>query len=210
MSSEYYCKFCDITCTGKEPYEQHVQSAKHQKKAKLAESLPSSPAIISTPQINTPSPSPITTINASENSSISSPSFSISPGTMRILLEWNHPLNYPPFCEICQLPLHGGNNADEHFKRDNNIHNQKVAVCKQIHEGDAPYSCKVCAETFPTEKTMLDHFDSESHGDMKQQKQNLSKFIEIYKIYNKLKELRREQKGNVQEILSYFRLYYFR
>jgi hypothetical protein len=202
MSNEYFCKFCEITCNGKAPYEQHLKSAKHIRKAKLTESLTSSEQSIS---INTNSSSsiinartlPPTAIdnNISEDSSIFSSSFSISPETMRILLEWNHPLGYKPYCDICQLQLHGGDNADIHFHRDNILHNTKLAAWKKIYENDAKYSCKVCSEIFANENIMREHFISDSHENMIQQKNNLKKFIQIYETYNELKQARIQRKG---------------
>ncbi len=196
MSNEIFCKFCLITCNGKAPYEQHLQSAKHLKKVKLTESLTSSEQPISS---NIKSSSPTTTTindNLSEDSLISSASFSISPETMRILLEWNHPRGYKPYCDICQLPLHGENNADIHFNSNNNIHNQKFTAWKRINENDAKYSCKVCSEIFSNENTMAEHFNSDSHENMIQQRSNLHKFKQIYQTYDKLKQARIERKGN--------------
>jgi hypothetical protein len=208
MSSEYFCKFCDISCTGKAPYEQHLKSAKHLKKAKFDESPPSSEQFISTnsnrssPITSSHTPSFETNENISEDSSISSASFSISPETMRILLEWNHPRGHKPYCDICQLPLHGENNADIHYQSINNIHSQKLAVWKKIQENDAPYSCTVCYEIFSNENSMRDHFISEAHGSMIQQKTNLRKFIQIYQTYNKLKQARIQRKGSFEDSLN--------
>jgi hypothetical protein len=186
MSTEFYCKYCAITCTGKAPFDQHLQSAKHMKKAKENPSSepPASPILV------THSTSSASNTTISEDSSISSASYSISPETMRILLEWNHPRGYKPYCDICQLPLHGENNANVHFNVTNNIHNQKLATWKVIQEGDAPYSCKVCSEIFSNENIMREHFNSDAHGNMVQQKTNLKKFIQIYQTYEKVKQER--------------------
>ncbi len=170
MSNEFYCKFCDITCTGKAPFEQHLISAKHMKKAKLTESQPSPEPSTSTNPYSSSSttyrPTVSSKINAanSEDSSISSPPITISPETMRILLEWNHPAGCKPYCDICQLPLHGESNAEIHFQSDNVLHNQKLAVWKQIQENDARYSCKTCCEIFTNENSLRDHYNSESQG----------------------------------------------
>jgi hypothetical protein len=202
MSTDYYCKICDITCNGQAPYDQHISSAKHLKKAKLIESQTSSEQSIST-NINTSSPKRNTPV-PTEDSSNSSPSVSISPETMRILLEWNHPLGYKPYCDICQLPLHGGDNADIHFRSNNNIHIQKLAAWKQICENDARYSCKVCSEIFLNEILMREHFNSDSHANMVQQKINLYKFIQIYETYKKVKQVRKQTKGILKKIIYKF------
>jgi len=203
MSSEFFCKICDISCTGQAPYEQHLKSTKHLRKVKLKESM--TEQSISTITTNASSSiitnrtlSPTINDNISEDSSISSASFSISPETMRILLEWDHPLGYKPYCDICQLPLHGGNNADIHFRFDNNRHNQKLAAWKKIQENDAPYSCKVCSEIFSNEILMREHFISDSHANIIQEKNNLKKFIQIYQTYNKLKQVRIQRKSNFE------------
>jgi hypothetical protein len=210
MSDDFYCKICSIACNGTAPYEQHVVSIKHLKKAKLHESQTSSeqstPSNTNTPPLTIttrtlpPSPNtraPITTTNNAilEASSVPSVFVPISPETMRILLEWNHPLGYKPYCDICQLPLHGDKNADVHFNANNNLHNQKLAAWKQIRENDAKYSCKVCSEIFSNENQMREHFNSDSHGNTIDQKIYLEKFILIYQTYNKLKQARREAIG---------------
>lgn len=205
MSGEFFCKICEITCTGKAPFEQHLQSAKHIKKAQITQSSLSSEQPIS-PTSNasfspiTPrSPSSTTNFHSSEDSSTSLSSMSISPETMRILLEWNHPRGYKPFCDICHLPLHGDNNADLHFQSTNNLHYQKLSSWKTIEEGDARYSCKVCSEIFNNENLMRDHFTSDTHTNMAQQKANLKKLIQIYDTYGKLKQVRRESNGKLKE-----------
>ncbi|CAF0963263.1 unnamed protein product [Rotaria sordida] len=211
MSTDYFCKTCSIACNGKAPYEQHLNSAKHIKKAKLNESQNSSEQSIistntspSTPTINT-SPS-IPTINTrpsftttkdniSEDLSFASTSFIISRETMRILLEWNHPRGYKPYCDICQLLLHGEDNVDIHFQSNNNIHNQKLFIWKQISENNAKYSCKVCSEIFSNDYLMNEHFISDYHTNLVQQKINLEKFTKIYEAYNKLKQIRKQRKS---------------
>ncbi|CAF1939918.1 unnamed protein product [Rotaria magnacalcarata] len=199
MSSEYYCKICEITCNGKAPYEQHLKSAKHIKKVKLNESQKPSEQVTSR-NTNTASsivntPISLTTINNnSEELSFSSTISTIGPETMRILLEWNHPRGYKPYCEICQLQLHGGDNADVHFQSINNMHNEKLAVWKLICEGDGRYSCKVCLEIFSSESLMCEHFQSDQHANSVQQKVYMEKFIKIYEAYNKLKQVRKERK----------------
>ena len=208
MSSEYFCKICNITCTGKAPYEQHINSTKHMKKAKLSETQTSLERPISTnicpspPTINTHRPLTTTNNNLPEDY-FSSSTFilPISRQTMRILLEWNHPLGYKPFCEICQLPLHGETNADIHFRSDNNIHYQKLAKWKQIHENYIKYSCKICAEIFSNENSMHQHFDSIDHVNQVQQKRSLEKFIQVYETYNKLKQVRKQARSIFQNSL---------
>jgi hypothetical protein len=200
MSSDYYCKICDITCTGQAPYDQHLNSAKHLKKAKLTESQTSVSTNTnpSSPKINPRSPTTPNN-NLFEDSSTSSLSVSISPETMRILLEWNHPLGYKPFCDICQLPLHGENNADIHFNANNKLHSQKLAAWKQIREDDPRYSCKVCSEVFSNENLMREHFNSDSHENVVQQKSNLGKFIQIFETYKKVKQVRKQAEGNLHK-----------
>jgi hypothetical protein len=205
MSSEFYCKYCAITCTGKAPFEQHLQSAKHLKKAKENPSSPSSEQSRSpniSPRLITYSSASATNTNIPEDSSISSASYPISQETMRILLEWNHPRGYKPYCDICQLPLHGENNADLHFSINNNIHNQKLAAWKTIHEGDARYSCTVCSELFSNENIMREHFYSDSHTNMVQQKTNLKKIIQIYQTYEQLKQERLQRKSKFKDRLQ--------
>ncbi|CAF3414395.1 unnamed protein product [Rotaria socialis] len=201
MSSEYFCKICEIACNGKAPYEQHLKSAKHIKKAKLNESQNPSEQATST---NTNTASSIvnslislttTNNNNSEELSFSSITSTIGPETMRILLEWNHPRGYKPYCDICQLQLHGGDNADVHFQPINNIHNEKLAVWKLICEGDGKYSCKVCLEIFSSESLMCEHFQSDQHANSVQQKAYMEKFIKIYETYNKLKQARKKRKA---------------
>ncbi|CAF0723791.1 unnamed protein product [Rotaria sp. Silwood1] len=202
MSADYFCKICDIPCTGKAPYEQHLNSVKHIRKAKLNESQKSSDqSVISTntspsiPAINTRPSFTTKNDNISEDLSFASTSFIISRETMRILLEWTHPRGYKPYCEICQLLLHGENNVDLHFQSNNNIHNQKLSVWKQICENDAKYSCKVCLEIFANEYLMIEHFESDYHANLVQQKINLEKFMKIYEAYNKLKQVRKQTKS---------------
>jgi len=197
MSTEFFCKICDIACNGKAPYDQHLSSIKHLKKAKLNESQtsPNLSSSSSSPTTNTRTPLASTATNTFEDSSISSISVSISPETMRTLLEWNHPLDYKPYCDICQLPLYGENNADIHFGSENIIHNKKLAAWKQIRENDARYSCKVCSEIFSNENLMREHFNSDFHASTLQQRNNLEKIIQIYETYNKLKQARKQSKG---------------
>ena len=209
MSSDYYCKMCDITCSGKAPYDQHLDSAKHLKRAKT--------------YVGQPSPEP----TASSNTNASVPSFtkdlspppsvppasttgSLSADTMRVLLEWNHPLGYHPYCEICYLPLHGEGNADLHFSPKNLIHQQKLAARKQIRETVPNYSCKVCSEVFPSETVMLQHFHSEIHTTTTQLKSSLEKFILVYDTYQKLKEARRNFQPLREERLHPSFVLYFR
>lgn len=179
-AKEFHCGVCDITCTGKAPFEQHLASAKHLKKAKT-NGNESSRA------------SPTTPLSPSESVSLSipsSPSTTLSAETMKILLEWNHPRGYLPFCDICQLPLHGGNNADTHFAETNQIHQQKLNNLQQIKENDPEYFCKMCAEIFPEEKSVIIHLNSESHAETKQRKASLEKFIKTYKTFQELKKAR--------------------
>lgn len=200
MSNDFFCKICGIACTGKAPYEQHISSTKHIKNAKLNESL--TPTKQSTPISSPLSVTTTTTTTGASNifedsSTINSSSIKISPETMRILLEWNHPLGYKPYCDICYLPLHGGDNADIHFNSNNITHTKKLAAWKRIQEADAKYSCTVCSELFSNENEMRDHFHSDSHGDAIERKNNLQKFIEIYKTYDKLLEVRMEKKDQI-------------
>ncbi|CAF0933252.1 unnamed protein product [Adineta steineri] len=200
MSSEFFCKICDIPCTGKAPYEQHINSAKHIKKAQLNSGQISSEQsrlinIKSSPTTNTQTSFATTNYNSSDDSSISSTSFLVSPETMRILLEWNHPLDYKPYCDICHLPLYGKDNADIHFDSNNKIHIQKLNAWKQIQEGGKPYSCSVCSELFSNENLMREHFVlSTTHADAIKQRNNLEKIIKIYETYNKLKQMRKQSK----------------
>jgi hypothetical protein len=194
MSTEFFCKYCQIACNGKAPFEQHLQSAKHMKKAK-ENPLTEPPASPKSVLHSTSSASNTTT---SEDPSVSSASYTISRETMRILLEWDHPDGYKPYCDICQLQLQGGDgeNAEAHFNPSNNIHNQKLAAWKTIREGDGRFSCKVCSEIFSTENIMREHFISDAHGDMVQRKVNLNKFIQIYQTYEKLKQARLQRKDD--------------
>lgn len=195
MSNEFYCKFCEITCTGKAPYEQHLIGVKHLRKAKLTESCTSSDQ-------STASSFPEAAINdnifedSSTSSSSSSSSISISPETMRILLEWNHPDGYKPYCDICQLPLHGKGVADKHFSLNNILHNQKLSAWKKIQDKDVIYFCTTCSEIFSNENLMREHFLSDSHNIITQQKNHLKKFIQIYETYNKLKQARIEKQNH--------------
>lgn len=185
MSGDFFCKICEIACTGKVPFEQHLQSAKHIKKAQTS-TTPTSP---NPPVIRSVS----STSTAEDSPSITSTP--ISSETMRILLEWNHPRGYKPYCDICHLPLHGENNADVHFQSNNLLHQQKLAIWKKIQEADALYSCAVCSEIFHSENQMRDHFVSDPHRTMVEQKNFVKKIILIYQTCEKLKQARRENNG---------------
>ena len=190
MSEEFFCKICAINCTGKAPFEQHLQSAKHIKKAQGNVVVPSSPS-----QTITRSQSS-TTSNISEAtpSSFSTP---FSSDTMRILLEWNHPRGYKPYCDICHVHLHGEGNADRHFQSTNLLHCEKLAACKAIRNDRTRYFCTVCSEIFNDEDQMSEHFRSTAHQVMAEQKEILEKFIQIYQTYDKLKQVRRQNKGKL-------------
>jgi hypothetical protein len=121
---------------------------------------------------------------------------------MRILLEWNHPLDYDPYCNLCQLPLHGGNNADLHFDTSNVLHQEKLRAFKQIHETNPRYSCKVCLTIFSNENAMYEHVHSDEHSKLMQQNRNLQKFILIYRTYNKLKQVRSNERQGAAQIRS--------
>lgn len=212
MSNEFFCHICDVSCSGKAPYEQHINSAKHIKRAKLNEFQKSSE------QSNSPNLKRSSSTASNTTTSLSTPddnitnelqymsttasTFSISPETMRILLEWNHPRGYQPFCDICQLVLHGFNNADTHFASNNRFHHEKLAVSKRIREGNAKYSCKVCSEIFTDGNASQQHFESSQHRDFVQQKDNLQKFIKIYEAYDRLKNVRRQRKSMSENIFD--------
>lgn len=195
MSEEFFCKICAINCNGKAPFEQHLQSAKHIKKAQGNVAVSSSPAQTIT---RSQSSTTTTTSNISEASpSPSSFSTSFSSDTMRILLEWNHPRGYKPYCDICHVHLHGEGNADRHFQSTNLLHHENLATCKAIRNGEASYSCTVCSEIFNDEGQMRQHFTSGAHQTMAEQKEILAKFIRIYETYDKLKQVRRQNKGKL-------------
>ncbi|UJR25978.1 hypothetical protein I4U23_007326 [Adineta vaga] len=205
MSNEFFCKICDIQCNGSGPFQQHLGSARHIKKARLITSETSSSsssdktssnnANVSVSSItNTNIPFASTATNITQDTDISSGLFSISPETMRILLEWDHPNGYKPYCDICQLPLYAPKNADVHFARDNNMHWQKLAALEQIRRGEPDYSCKICSEIFSTDTQMSAHLYSDAHATVRQQKATLEKIIKIYETYNQLKEARKKRK----------------
>ncbi|CAF0775809.1 unnamed protein product [Adineta ricciae] len=186
MSTDFYCKVCDIHCTGSAPYRQHLDSVKHLKKAKTIPSETST---------DRSSPTPISI--STSNESASSASFAISNETMRILLEWNHPSGLKPYCDICYLPLYGDKVADVHFTHDNNIHHQKQIALEQIRTKNPDYSCKICSEIFTGERQMHSHFASDAHETVRQQKTDLEKIIKIYETYNRLKEARKQRQDSV-------------
>lgn len=194
MTSEFYCKFCDLTCTGKEPYEQHIRGVKHLKKVKAFESLSSnSEQSITSPKLATSSSANNQT-NSNE-STLPAASFSIGAETMRTFLEWNHPDGHRPYCDICYLLLHGDDNASAHFARDNDLHYNRLAVWKKIQEESPVFSCRVCSDIFPNENSMRDHFSSTVHSDRTRDKEAMQKFIKIYETYNKFKEVRLNRIG---------------
>ena len=195
MSGEFICKICEVTCTGKAPFDQHLQSAKHIKKAQMNPVSPSSSQPITRSLSST-------TTNISEDSSITSTY--ISPETMRVLLEWDHPRGYKPYCDICHITLHGGSNADLHFQSNNSLHHQKLAAWKTIQEGDAHYSCAVCSERFDNENLMREHFSSDPHRTMVEAKILLKKFILIYQTFEKLKQVRRENSSPNDDLPNMF------
>ena len=121
---------------------------------------------------------------------------------MRLLLEWNHPLGYDPYCSLCQLPLHGGNNADLHFDASNILHQEKRRAVKQIHETNPAYSCKFCLTIFSNENAMYEHLHSDEHSKLMLQNDNLQKFILIYQTYKKLKQARSNERQDDVQIRS--------
>ena len=193
MSSDFFCRFCQIQCNGKAPYDQHVASAKHLKKMSLAGATSlnePAPNDFNSKMINlSRTPSIEKSLTSSFDSLLTSDT-TISKETMRILLEWNHPMNYKPFCEVCQLVLNGGDNATIHFSSENLIHREKVNAFRRISEGTVNYSCSICAEIFDSEKQMVTHFYLDSHSETKQRKSLLQKFIRLYETFNELKTIR--------------------
>lgn len=178
MSNEFHCKICDILCSGKVPYDQHIASAKHVKKAKpFSNETPTTP---SSPTANVVLSSPSTPSASTE----------LSAETMKILLEWKHPRDFPPYCNICFLPLHGDNNVDLHFAETNQLHKLKLTNHRQIQEGSAQYSCKICSEIFSNEFSMINHFQSSSHNEILEEKAKLQKLIKVYEAFQELKKAR--------------------
>jgi hypothetical protein len=186
MSDEFYCKICDIKCTGKAPYEQHIISAKHKKKSS---SIQTTVSDVNQWATTNTSCHPMNLMNKND-SSLTSRSVTISHETMRILLEWNHPRDYPPYCDICHLPLHGENAANYHYQSNNQIHQAKLINSKLIRDKKPAYSCFVCCEIFDHADNMETHLRSKEHADLVQRKNDLEKFIEIYRAYEKLKRVR--------------------
>lgn len=192
MSQEFFCQICAITCTGQAPFEEHLKSTKHIRKSQGSVVVPSSPS------------QPISRLQSSpraSNMAEDSPSSSstvISSDTMRILLEWNHPRGYKPYCEICHVHLHGEGNADRHFQSTNSLHYNKLADWETIRNGGILYSCKVCSDIFNDSGQMHDHFTSTIHQTMVEQKDLLEKFIRIYQTYDKLKQVHRENQGKLK------------
>lgn len=199
MSSEFYCKACEVTCNGKKTFDQHLQSTKHLSKVKAFESHPSN--INRSVSIPTP-PSPLNTTQTStiidransDGRNLPSNPYSIGVETMRTLFEWNHPDGHRPYCDICHLLLHGNGNASLHFDSKNLVHNNRLAMWKRIQEENPSFSCRVCSDIFPNENSMREHFSSSQHLEKARDKESIQKFIKIYQTYNKLKEVRSNRK----------------